>query len=116
MTSRTSTPPLLAPDDFFQEHDRPCLARRIEDRLRRSGYLALREVACDTRGGVVRLRGCLPSYYLKQIAQATVSEVEGVRQIINRIKVESNSDPSIGFDPAKRALKRSSRAMSLDRS
>ena len=58
-----------------------------ERRLRRSGYLALRDVSCDACAGVVRLRGRLPSYYLKQMAQAVVAEVEGVRRVINLIEV-----------------------------
>jgi osmotically-inducible protein OsmY len=81
------------------EADRPSLERRIEDCLCRSGYLALRAVVCDTRGGIVRLRGSLPTYYLKQVAQATVAEVDGVRRIINRIVVVASIDPSpVGFD------------------
>jgi osmotically-inducible protein OsmY len=39
------------------------------------------------RDGVLRLRGHLPSHYLKQIALAAVAEVEGVRTIVNEIEV-----------------------------
>jgi osmotically-inducible protein OsmY len=39
------------------------------------------------RDGVLRLRGDLPSHYLKQIALAAVAEVEGVRAIVNEIEV-----------------------------
>src|SRR5262245_17223343 len=35
--------------------------------LRSSRYSALQHVSCDCRGGVLVLRGCLPSYYLKQV-------------------------------------------------
>jgi hypothetical protein len=58
-----------------------------ERALRSSPYLALRNVACDCRGGVLTLRGCLPTYYLKQVAQAVVSRIDGVRQIVNDIEV-----------------------------
>src|SRR5512135_849445 len=65
--------------------------RRIQEaaegHLRRSGYLALRDIGCTCREGVVTLRGCLPTYYLKQIAQHLVAEIEGVRGIINQIEV-----------------------------
>jgi len=55
--------------------------------LRRSGYLALRDVACDVREGHVRLLGRLPSYFLKQKAQAVAAGVEGVREVANLIEV-----------------------------
>lgn len=60
-----------------------------ECRLRRCGYPALGDVACECLGGVLTLRGCLPTYYLKQKAQEVVAEVEGVREIVNRIEVMS---------------------------
>jgi osmotically-inducible protein OsmY len=58
-----------------------------ERALRSSPYLALRNVACDSRDGALVLRGCLPTYYLKQVAQAVVARVEGVRQVVNEIEV-----------------------------
>jgi hypothetical protein len=36
---------------------------------------------------VLRLRGHLPSHYLKQVAMARAAEVEGVRAIVNEIEV-----------------------------
>jgi hypothetical protein len=106
MRLRTSTPPPPASNDVLHGRDPSCLARTIEDRLRRSGYLALREVACDTRGGIVRLRGCLPTYYLKQVAQETVAEVHDVRRIINRIIVSANGESLIGSGHATGTRKR----------
>jgi osmotically-inducible protein OsmY len=58
-----------------------------ERALRNSPYLALRNVTCDCRDGVLTLRGCLPTYYLKQVAQAVVARLEGVRQVVNEIQV-----------------------------
>ena len=63
------------------------LATQAERCLRGSPYLALRNVACDGREGVLVLSGCLPSYYLKQLAQATVTHLEGVKQVVNHIEV-----------------------------
>ena len=63
------------------------LAERAEWRLRTSPYLALRNVACQARGGVVFLRGHLPTYYLKQMAQALVSPLAGVERVVNEIEV-----------------------------
>jgi osmotically-inducible protein OsmY len=61
----------------------------VECRLRGSPYLALRDVGCAYRDGVLTLRGCLPTYYLKQMAQEVSAEVEGVRAIANEIEVSA---------------------------
>ena len=55
--------------------------------LRHNAYLALKNVQCDFHEGVLTLRGCLPTYYLKQMAQAAVGRVSGIRQIVNEIEV-----------------------------
>jgi osmotically-inducible protein OsmY len=62
-----------------------------ERALRNSPYLALRNVTCDCRDGVLTLRGCLPTYYLKQVAQAVVARLDGVRQVVNEIQVVSGA-------------------------
>ena len=59
----------------------------VECRLRGSPYLALRDVGCAYRDGVLTLRGCLPTYYLKQMAQTAVARMEGVQRIVNEIVV-----------------------------
>jgi len=79
------------------------LAERVEAHLRSNPYLALKNVSCEgtvgrEKEGVMVLRGCLPSYYLKQIAQTVVAQVEGVRQIENRIQVVSPAPRMFGFD------------------
>jgi osmotically-inducible protein OsmY len=58
-----------------------------ERRLRSSGYLALRGIRCACEGGVLSLHGCVPSHYLKQVAQAIADEVEGVHRVDNQIRV-----------------------------
>ena len=63
----------------------------VERCLRTNSYSALRSVSCDFLDGVVVLRGYLPTYYLKQVAQEAVSqlELEGVEWIDNQIDVVS---------------------------
>jgi osmotically-inducible protein OsmY len=62
-------------------------AEQAESKLRRSAYLALQHLSCEAHAGVLTLRGRLPSYYLKQVAQAVVAAVEGVEHIDNQIEV-----------------------------
>ena len=63
------------------------IAHKVGEQLRRSSYLALRDVSCSTSDGEVCLMGFLPSYYLEQVAQEIALGVEGVRHVVNRIKV-----------------------------
>jgi osmotically-inducible protein OsmY len=56
--------------------------------LQNSPYRPLREVLCECDWGVLFLRGRLPSFYHKQLAQQAVAHVNGVRQIINEIEVD----------------------------
>jgi osmotically-inducible protein OsmY len=58
-----------------------------ESRLRQSAYFELRSVACEYHEGVLTLRGRVPSYYLKQLAQALVDKVEGVLELNNQVDV-----------------------------
>jgi hypothetical protein len=81
----------------------PGLAERAQDRLRSNPYLALKNVSCEWGAGedqesVLVLSGCLPSYYLKQVAQTVVAQVEGVRRIDNRIQVVSPAPRTLAVD------------------
>ena len=73
---------------------RPAPADLAERRLRGNPYRALKNVCCDWLDGVLVLRGCLPSYYLKQIAQEAVAALEGIECIDNQIQVVTPASPS----------------------
>lgn len=57
--------------------------------LRASPYAALHRVRCIADSGDVVLRGCVPSFYLKQLAQELVRHSSGECGIINELIVES---------------------------
>jgi osmotically-inducible protein OsmY len=63
------------------------LSAEIERALRATGYPALRHVEVATHDWIVFLRGRVPSYYLKQLAQAAVLVVPGVREVRNELNV-----------------------------
>jgi CheY-like chemotaxis protein len=67
----------------------PSVIDRAEHRLRSHPYLALKNVSCDFHDGVLILHGWLPTYYLKQLAQAAVMGIEEVQQVRNEIQVSS---------------------------
>ncbi|MBV9123610.1 MAG: BON domain-containing protein [Planctomycetes bacterium] len=65
----------------------PNLCTLAEGRLRSLPYAALKQISCEDHQGVLTLRGCVPTYYLKQVAQEAVAQVPGVERIENRIAV-----------------------------
>ena len=64
--------------------------RAARDRLKSSPYCPLRSVSCECRQGVLVLRGKLPTFYQKQLAQETVAKVEGVTEVVNETVVASS--------------------------
>jgi CheY-like chemotaxis protein len=63
------------------------VSEAAESRLRGHAYLALKNISCEWRDGVLTLRGSLPNYYLKQMARVAVANVEGVERINDEIEV-----------------------------
>ena len=61
--------------------------KTAEERLRHSDYLELRNVSCDFHEGVLTLRGRVPSYHLKQLAQSLLSELAGMLKLNNQLEV-----------------------------
>lgn len=59
-------------------------------RLRHSPYRALRAITCRLDGdGVLHLCGSVPTYHHKQLAQTAVVGMDGLRQVVNEIDVDS---------------------------
>jgi osmotically-inducible protein OsmY len=54
-------------------------------------------VTCRDHEGVLTLAGCVPKYFLKQMAQTIAGSVEGVEEIVNRIHV----DPTAFHSPSR---------------
>jgi hypothetical protein len=63
------------------------VAAAAHDRLQRSPYRAVRSLSCDCRGGMLFLRGPLPTFHQKQLAQEAVANLAGVSQVINEAVV-----------------------------
>lgn len=54
-----------------------------------SGYSQLRHLQVSFEHGRVTLQGQLPTYYLKQVAQSVILDVDGVREIDNDVRVST---------------------------
>lgn len=65
------------------------LRDRIDQALRVTGYLPLRDVGVIVAEGLAILRGRLPSYHLKQVALEVVRRVPGVSEVHDDLKVVS---------------------------
>jgi len=63
------------------------VAERVERGLRATGQMALRVVQVSVCRRVVILRGQVPSYYLKQAAQAAALGVLGIEELRNDLEV-----------------------------
>jgi osmotically-inducible protein OsmY len=64
------------------------LAARVVETLKASGYAALQGVMAEHHEGVLVLRGTVPSFHMKQIAQTMASKVCGVEVVDNRLSVD----------------------------
>jgi osmotically-inducible protein OsmY len=69
------------------------LADRIDSAIHCSPYLVGHTVRIEMRPGRVVLRGVVPSYYQKQIAQEVVRMVEGVERVDNQLQVDWSKAP-----------------------
>lgn len=65
------------------------VTKAAKHRLSSNPYGAVRRVSCEYDGGVLFLRGRLPSFYCKQLAQEAVVGLEGVFQVVNQIEVRA---------------------------
>jgi osmotically-inducible protein OsmY len=78
---------------FLQGADLPDLrhSRQVvemaQERLEQTAHAPLRNVACEFERGTIVLRGTVPRYYLKQLAQEVVGDLPSVTQVVNDIEV-----------------------------
>ena len=65
------------------------VVQRCELALRGSSYHALRRLTCAFHEGVLSIRGVVPTFYLKQMAQALLIALDGVEEISNQVVVQA---------------------------
>jgi osmotically-inducible protein OsmY len=66
----------------------PGIADAATECLLKSPYHDVRWVSCAYDHGILFLRGRLPSFHQKQVAQEAVARVKGVTQVVNEIEVD----------------------------
>jgi osmotically-inducible protein OsmY len=65
---------------------------RARDLLAGCPYSELGRITSSYHCGVLMLRGCVTSQYLKQVAQEPVGRMEGVKALVNQIEVRRAGD------------------------
>jgi osmotically-inducible protein OsmY len=74
----------ILPSESIPDHS---LRQNVLSTLKSSGYAQLRSLECDVEDGVVELSGCVPSFYLKQMAQVVVMRLSTVKEVRNQVLV-----------------------------
>jgi osmotically-inducible protein OsmY len=80
---------------MFQSNDslpqacRTTIEKAVHKRLNSTGYRSLSLVRCQFHNGTLTLKGEVPSYYHKQIAQEAIRKIGNVTAIENKIDVWS---------------------------
>ena len=67
------------------------LIGRVTSALQKNPYLNYSSLSCETKEGRVVLRGVVPSYFEKQMAQESIRSIEGINEIFNELEVLGRS-------------------------
>jgi osmotically-inducible protein OsmY len=68
-------------------HDSQTIADAAKRRILHQPHLKMQRLWCEFERGRLVLRGQVPSFYFKQLAQEAVAGLTGVRQVVNEIEV-----------------------------
>ena len=64
---------------------------RVTSVLQKNSHLNISSLSCETNEGRVVLRGVVPSYFEKQMAQESLRTLEGISEILNELEVMGRS-------------------------
>jgi osmotically-inducible protein OsmY len=67
----------------------PLGASALQQQLRSSPYWSVRQLNCHVDQGSIVLRGTVPCFYLKQVAQSVAVKTVGVECVRSDIEVQS---------------------------
>lgn len=63
------------------------IAETAKHRILHRPHLTHQRLWCEFDAGELFIRGQVPSFYLKQLAQEAVVGIDGVHQVVNEIEV-----------------------------
>ncbi len=73
--------------DESSELEAKTIVETARQRLRKQSHLSVQRIWCEFDEGTLFLRGQVPSFYHKQLAQVAVGGMKGVAQVVNDIEV-----------------------------
>ena len=76
---------MRCPRESIQEQDD--MAAASEACLRRSPLLLECQIHCEFVNGILTLRGFVPNYSSKHVAQSLAKRIDGVQRVSNRLEV-----------------------------
>ena len=79
--------PTLQEQELGRAKEAQVVQTQAKSRLRKSGYHQLQLISCEFHEGVLTLRGRVSSFYLKQVAQTLINQLDGVGEVNNRLEV-----------------------------
>lgn len=68
----------------------------LQSQFRASAYWSIRQLVCEIDREQVVLRGTVPSYYLKQVAQSLALKAIGVERLHSNIEVQPEEEIPFG--------------------
>lgn len=74
---------------------------QVTSALQKNPYLDFSTLTCETKEGCVVLRGVVPSYFEKQMAQESIRSIEGICEIFNELEVLGRT---LRFDDIQKRL------------
>jgi hypothetical protein len=70
----------------------------LQRQFRTSAYWSIRQIVCEIDREQIVLRGTVPSYYLKQVAQSLALKAIGVERVHSHIEVQVEDDVPCGME------------------
>jgi osmotically-inducible protein OsmY len=73
------------------DYERFSGSRILAEMVDESIHPAIERVDCDWQGDVLTLRGVVPTFYFKQLAQEAAIRLQGVSRVDNQIEVRATN-------------------------
>ena len=74
----------------------------VQTQFRTSAYWSIRQLVCEIDRERIVLRGTVPTYYLKQVAQTLALKAIGTERLHSDIEVQSEEEAPFGLDETQR--------------
>jgi hypothetical protein len=89
--SPTRPPPLLNPG-----------VSALQRQFHTSPYWSIRQLVCEIDRERIVLRGTVPTYYLKQVAQSLALKAIGIERLHSDIEVQPDGEVPFDFEATQR--------------